>query len=84
MKATKSAHARLTEERGPGAVQRERTGITVVPSPCHPHPVQEVAEAHHMLKLLRERIGDHPELLEALTKLEVALSALTVNSGGLL
>ncbi len=48
--------------------------------------VQHVASAHQQLKTLRDRLGilnKHPELEEALTKLEMALSALSVNTGGL-
>ena len=47
---------------------------------------QHVAGAHQQLKTLRDRLGildKHPELEEALTKLEMALSALSVNTGGL-
>ncbi len=48
---------------------------------------QHIAGAHQQLKTLRDRLGilnKHPELEEALTKLEMALSALSVNTGGLL
>jgi hypothetical protein len=48
---------------------------------------QHVAGAHQQLKTLRDRLGilnRHPELEEALTKLEMALSALAVNTGGML
>lgn len=45
---------------------------------------QRVAEAHHLLKRLRERLEAHPELDEAIQKLELALSVLTVKSGGML
>jgi hypothetical protein len=49
--------------------------------------VQHVAGAHHLLTTLREKLGTlekHPELAEAITKLEMALSTLTVNTGGML
>ncbi len=46
--------------------------------------VEQVAEAHQLLKTLRERLDQHPELDEAITKLELALSALTLQTGGLL
>jgi hypothetical protein len=49
--------------------------------------VQHIAGAHQQLKTLRDRLGvlnSHPELEEALTKLEMALSALAVNTGGML
>jgi hypothetical protein len=47
---------------------------------------QHVAGAHEQLKSLRDRLGilnRHPELEEALTKLEMALSALSVGTGGM-
>jgi hypothetical protein len=56
----------------------------VAPTPAD--AVQHVASAHQQLKTLRERLGilnKHPELEEALTKLEMALSALSVNTGGM-
>ncbi|HXA83748.1 MAG TPA: hypothetical protein VNZ47_01655 [Candidatus Dormibacteraeota bacterium] len=49
-------------------------------------PVQHIAGAHHLLKTLSEKIGTmkrYPELEEAISKLELALSALTVNTGGM-
>lgn len=49
---------------------------------------KHVAGARHLLTELRKRLhgveGDHPELQEAITKLEVALSILTVKTGGML
>ncbi len=46
--------------------------------------VENVADAHQLLKTLREQLGQHPELDEAIRKLELALSALTLQTGGLL
>lgn len=46
--------------------------------------VEHVEEAHNLLTILRTRIGEHPELSEAITKLEMALSILTVKTGGML
>jgi hypothetical protein len=49
------------------------------------HPaVQNVAEAHKLLESLREQVGKHPALEEAIMKLELALSALTIQTGGLI
>jgi len=45
---------------------------------------EQIAEAHKLLKTLRQRLGEHPELDEAITKLEMVLSALTLQTGGLL
>ena len=49
--------------------------------------VQHIAGAHQQLKTLRDKLGilnRHPELEDALTKLEMALSALSVSTGGML
>jgi hypothetical protein len=48
---------------------------------------KHVAGARHMLTELRKKLarsGKCPELEEAITKLEVALSILTVQTGGML
>ncbi len=45
---------------------------------------QELAGARHLLKSLREKMGTHPELEEAIEKVEMALNHLTVNTGGML
>lgn len=46
--------------------------------------VQHVAQAHGLLKNLQEKLDEHPELDQAIEKLEMALSVLTTQSGGLL
>ncbi len=43
-----------------------------------------IASAHQILKALQEKIGKHPELGEAITKLEMALNDLAVQTGGML
>ena len=43
-----------------------------------------IASAHQILKALQEKIGKHPELGEAITKLEMALNDLAVQTGGIL
>jgi len=53
------------------------------PSAEHPPAVAHVSSAHELLTSLRRRIGEHPELQEAITKLEMALSILTVKTGGM-
>lgn len=48
--------------------------------------MKEIIGAQHLLKALRDRLGlldRHPEIEQAIPKLEVALSTLTVNTGGL-
>jgi hypothetical protein len=54
------------------------------PKPIQPPAVEHVEGAHNLLKSLRARIGEHPELSEAITRLEMALNALTLNTGGML
>jgi hypothetical protein len=46
--------------------------------------IDHVSSAHELLQSLRKRIGEHPELAEAIRKLETALNILTVNTGGML
>jgi predicted component of type VI protein secretion system len=49
------------------------------------HPaVENLTEAHRLLNGLRERLDRHPELEQAIEKLEMALSQLTVKTGGML
>ena len=43
-----------------------------------------IASAHQILNALQEKIGKHPELGAAITKLETALNILAVKTGGLL
>jgi hypothetical protein len=43
-----------------------------------------VASAHKILTALQEKIGTHPELGAAITKLEMALNILAVKTGGVL
>jgi len=47
------------------------------------------AEAHirtarEILKALQKKIGEHPEIGAAITKLEMALNVLAVETGGML
>jgi hypothetical protein len=54
------------------------------PEPSRANAAEHVADAHKILKSLRDQLGQHPELDEAIIKLELALSALTLQTGGLL
>ena len=52
-----------------------------------PDPAQaaaHIASAHEILNALQEKIGEHPEIGAAITKLEMALNILAVKTGGLL
>jgi hypothetical protein len=53
------------------------------PKPTAP-VVEHVSNAHELLQALRKRIGEHPELAEAIVKLETALSILAVKTAGML
>ena len=48
-------------------------------------PAQHVAGAYQLLKSLGDKLGleRHPELQEAITKLELALGQLSINTGGM-
>jgi hypothetical protein len=52
------------------------------PKSSSPH--DDIVGAHSLLKALQERIGQHPELGEAITRLEMALNSLTLKTGGML
>jgi hypothetical protein len=62
-----------------------------MPTPSEPKPEQNpaqaaehVASAHKILQDLQQKVGDHPELREAITRLEMALNILAIKTGGLL
>ena len=42
-----------------------------------------IASAHQILKALQEKLGEHPEIGAAITKLEMALNDLAVQTGGI-
>ena len=46
--------------------------------------LEHVSGARALLIELQEKIGERPELAEAISKLEAALSLLTLETGGLL
>jgi hypothetical protein len=50
----------------------------------HPDAAEHVAEAHRILSGLRQQLDRHPNLEEAIAKLEMALSILTAKTGGML
>jgi hypothetical protein len=45
---------------------------------------EHVAAANQLLKTLEKKIGQHPEIGEAVNKLEMALAILGVQTGGML
>ena len=50
----------------------------------NPDAAEQVAEAHRILSGLRQQLDRHPDLEEAIAKLEMALSILTTRTGGML
>ena len=62
-----------------------------MPTPSEPKPAQNstqaaehVASAHKILQELQKKVGNHPEIGEAITKLEMALNVLAIQTGGML
>ncbi len=53
-------------------------------SPGQPGAAEHVADAHRILNGLRSQLDKHPELDEAISKLEMALSILATKTGGML
>jgi hypothetical protein len=60
-------------------------------TPTEPKPNEDAAQAaahitsaHQILKALQKKIGEHPEIGDAITRLEMALNVLAVQTGGLL
>jgi hypothetical protein len=66
----------------PGSALRSQDEDELQPIEAAKH----VAGARHLLTSLRDKLGRHqwPELEEAITKLEIALSILTTETGGML
>jgi hypothetical protein len=51
----------------------------------NPAKVEEhIKSAQQILKALQEKIGEHPEIGTAITKLELALDDLAIQTGGVL
>lgn len=54
------------------------------PGPDSQKVAEHVTGAHSLLKVLQEKIGEHPEIGQAVHKLEMALAILEVKTGGML
>ena len=71
---------------------KQYPGAKTMPTPSEPKPAaqdaaqaaEHVASAQKILKELQKKAGSHPELGEAITKLEMALNSLAIQTGGLL
>ena len=44
----------------------------------------EIASAHRLLKTLEKKVGEHPEIGQAILKLEMALNILGIQTAGML
>jgi hypothetical protein len=56
------------------------------PEPTAPQPneaLEHITAAHAILKSMQQQLAQHPELDEAIRKLELALNSLTIQTGGL-
>ncbi len=62
----------MTEDPNPSSARQEQDAAA------------HVAEAHRILSGMQSRLEKHPDLEEAISKLEMALSILTTNTGGML
>ena len=60
----------------------ETSGTNLTPE--QPDAAEHVADAHRILNGLRQKLDEHPDLEEAIAKLELALSILTTKTGGML
>jgi hypothetical protein len=54
------------------------------PDPSPAQAEAHIASAQQILKALQQKIGEHPEIGAAITRLEMALNALAIQTGGLL
>jgi len=54
------------------------------PQQPHAEAVEHITEAQGILRRLRGKLDQHPELEEAIEELELALNKLTLRTGGML
>ena len=54
------------------------------PESGHLQAGEHVAAAYLLLKTLQEKVGEHPEIEQAINKLETALAILGLQTGGML
>lgn len=65
----------------------KKSAATPETTPDAAQAIEHLSGARRLLKSLRERLQDaehHAQLDEAITKVELALSALTIKTGGFL
>ena len=54
------------------------------PDPAPQQAAEHVAGAHNLLKTLQGKLAEHPEIGQAINKLEMALAILEIKTGGML
>jgi hypothetical protein len=74
-------YSRCIHDRERGAMP---TQGELKPEAGEPTAAEHVAAASLLLKALQAKIGEHPEIGEAITRLEMALANLGVQTGGFL
>jgi hypothetical protein len=55
-----------------------------LPRSVQDEAVEHVAAAHRLLKAIEHEAAKHPEVAQAITKLEMALNTLAVKTAGML
>jgi hypothetical protein len=70
---------RIKKYKGASAMENERN-VEQAPAQATEH----IASAHQILKALQDKLGPHPEIGAAITKIEMALNILAVKTGGML
>ena len=63
----------MTENSNPTAGETQEQGA-----------IEHACQAHRKLSALRQQLNKHPDLEEAISSLEMALSILTTKTGGML
>jgi hypothetical protein len=77
--------ARQNEERkADELIAKVKTQKAAQKTPREADAEAHIRSAHQILKALQEKIGEHPEIGAAITKLEMALNDLAIQTGGLL
>ena len=62
----------------------QKNAANPTPEQIRNQAAQHVTEAHSLLKSLRDKLDKHPELEDAIERLEMALSILTIKTGAML
>ncbi len=77
-------YVRVLRTRIQGEVQAMATNDETNRTSSPAKAAEEVAGAQDLLRALQKKIGQHPEIGQAIHKLELALAILEVQTGGML